>query len=186
MATVARILDASAALLDAGGLESVTTNSIAERAGINIATLYGYFPDKYAVLGALAERLDERRNAVIESAMSETASWEEAVAVGLDRIVTLLVSEPGAGALLDAMKVSPRLREAGAGTHERIAKRVERFILDQNPGIGRARVRTMARVLVEASSGVVGLARSATPRERRRVLDEHKRLVGSYLASAGL
>ena len=63
---------------------------------------------------------------------------------------------------------------------------VERFRVRQHSGIGRGRARTMAKMLVEASSGVVGLARRVAPRERRRVLEEHQQMVRSYLKSAGL
>lgn len=54
--TVAAILEASAQLLEAGGLAAFTTNAVAERAGVSIGTLYQYFADKQALLRALAER----------------------------------------------------------------------------------------------------------------------------------
>ena len=53
--TVARILAATAELINEGGLDSVTTNKIAERAHINIASLYQYFANKEAVINALIE-----------------------------------------------------------------------------------------------------------------------------------
>ena len=49
-ASVDRILDAAAALLDESGFEALTTIRIAERAQVNIASLYSYFPNKHAVL----------------------------------------------------------------------------------------------------------------------------------------
>jgi AcrR family transcriptional regulator len=54
--TVAAILEASAQLLEAGGLAAFTTNAVAERAGVSIGTLYQYFADKQALLRAIAER----------------------------------------------------------------------------------------------------------------------------------
>jgi AcrR family transcriptional regulator len=54
--TVAAILEASAQLLERGGLAAFTTNAVAERAGVSIGTLYQYFADKQALLRALAER----------------------------------------------------------------------------------------------------------------------------------
>lgn len=50
------ILEASAQLLEAGGLAAFTTNAVAERAGVSIGTLYQYFSNKQALLHALAER----------------------------------------------------------------------------------------------------------------------------------
>ena len=54
--TVDAILEAAAQVLEAGGLAGFTTNSVAERAGVSIGTLYQYFADKNALLRALAER----------------------------------------------------------------------------------------------------------------------------------
>ena len=54
--TVAAILEATAQVLEAGGLASFTTNAVAERAGVSIGTLYQYFSDKDALMAAIAER----------------------------------------------------------------------------------------------------------------------------------
>jgi AcrR family transcriptional regulator len=50
-------LDATAALVAANGIRAVTMSRIAEQAGIGRATLYKYFPDVDAILGAWHERL---------------------------------------------------------------------------------------------------------------------------------
>ncbi|HXV93477.1 MAG TPA: TetR/AcrR family transcriptional regulator [Pseudonocardia sp.] len=54
--TVARVLDAAAALLEESGHAALTTNEVAARAGVSIGSLYQYFADKDALLAALAER----------------------------------------------------------------------------------------------------------------------------------
>ena len=43
---VERILDATAELLEGIGFDSITTNLIAERAGVDVASVYQYFPNK--------------------------------------------------------------------------------------------------------------------------------------------
>ncbi len=55
-ATVDAILTAALQLLEAGGVEQLTTNQVAERAGVSIGTVYQYFADKQAILSALAQR----------------------------------------------------------------------------------------------------------------------------------
>ncbi len=55
-ATWNAILDAAAQLFGQSGYASTTTNKIADRAGVSIGSLYQYFPDKDALLLALAER----------------------------------------------------------------------------------------------------------------------------------
>jgi AcrR family transcriptional regulator len=54
--TIEAILDATAQLLESKPASAITTNHIAGRAGISIGTLYQYFPNKSAVLAALANR----------------------------------------------------------------------------------------------------------------------------------
>jgi AcrR family transcriptional regulator len=54
---VTRLLDATAAVLKARGLDNTTTNHIAEQAGVSIGSLYQYFPDKDALVEALLERV---------------------------------------------------------------------------------------------------------------------------------
>src|SRR5260370_6291372 len=54
--TVALILEATAQILEAGGLPAFTTNAVAERAGVSIGTLYQYFADKNAILLALVRQ----------------------------------------------------------------------------------------------------------------------------------
>lgn len=53
--TVQRIIDATAALVLELGVDHITTNKVAERANVNIASLYQYFPNKQALLSALLQ-----------------------------------------------------------------------------------------------------------------------------------
>ena len=59
--TFESILDATAGLLDEIGFDRLTTNLVAERAGVNIGSLYTYFPNKYALLNTLALRLSDEQ-----------------------------------------------------------------------------------------------------------------------------
>jgi len=54
--TVARILDAAARIFQEQGYAGATTNDIADEAGVSIGSLYQYFPNKDAVLVALAHQ----------------------------------------------------------------------------------------------------------------------------------
>lgn len=48
------VLEAAAQVLETTGEAGFNTNSVAERAGVSIGTLYRYFPDKQSILRALA------------------------------------------------------------------------------------------------------------------------------------
>lgn len=55
-ATVEAILQAATYILLRHGWEGLTTNRIAERAGVNIASLYQYFPNKQSIVIELQRR----------------------------------------------------------------------------------------------------------------------------------
>jgi AcrR family transcriptional regulator len=50
------MLEAAMRLIDEAGIESLTTNAVAQKAGVSIGTLYQYFGDKQALLDALIQR----------------------------------------------------------------------------------------------------------------------------------
>jgi len=54
-ATVQAILQATAQVLQAQGYDRASTNRIARRAGVSVGSLYQYFPNKQAIVEALAE-----------------------------------------------------------------------------------------------------------------------------------
>ena len=66
--TIDAILEATFQLLEADGAARLTTNRIAERAGVSIGTLYQYFGGKPDVLAALAQR----RAAAVRDAIART------------------------------------------------------------------------------------------------------------------
>lgn len=59
-ATYDSILQAAIEVLARDGAARLTTNRVAERAGVSIGTLYQYFPDKAAILLAAAQQELER------------------------------------------------------------------------------------------------------------------------------
>ena len=96
--TVDAILTAALQLLEAGGVEQLTTNHVAERAGVSIGTVYQYFADKQAILSALAQR----RAAAVR-----------------DGIAAMLIERPDLGtvrpivrALMTGFEGSPATRQA--------------------------------------------------------------------------
>ena len=56
VARVQRMLDACAELVDEVGYEGLTTTLLAERAEVAIGSVYQFFPDKRAIVQALAMR----------------------------------------------------------------------------------------------------------------------------------
>lgn len=71
-ATVEVILQAAAYILEREGWAGFTTNHVAEKAGVNIASLYQYFPNKSAIIEELRRRHVEETRKALVAASAET------------------------------------------------------------------------------------------------------------------
>ena len=96
-ARLAQLLDAAAAIIDEIGFERLTTAMVAERAGASIGTVYRYFPDRIALLQALAARNLERvLGKVVDEVLNERhETWIDALSAGFAYFVEAFRSEPG-------------------------------------------------------------------------------------------
>ena len=59
-ALVDAILDAAARILEEQGREALNTNLVADKAGVSIGSLYQYFPNRDAIIAAVADRHGHR------------------------------------------------------------------------------------------------------------------------------
>jgi AcrR family transcriptional regulator len=74
MVTVEAILEAGAYILVKDGWERFTTNNVAERAGVNIASLYQYFPNKESIVAELQRRHIEKGRAAYSDMIAQLRS----------------------------------------------------------------------------------------------------------------
>lgn len=72
--TVDAVLEGVQLVVRRHGPQSITTNRIAEAAGVSIGSLYQYFPNKRAIFTALHERHVDEVRLVIEQTMAARAS----------------------------------------------------------------------------------------------------------------
>ncbi|MDI1361523.1 TetR/AcrR family transcriptional regulator [Methylotenera sp.] len=91
-ATVDAIMQASTYILNEVGWGGLNTNAIAERAGVNIASLYQFFPNKQAVIAELQRRHVTSIRADIQHAL-QNISNQPTLRVALTVIVEMVVKE---------------------------------------------------------------------------------------------
>jgi AcrR family transcriptional regulator len=84
-ATVAAILEAATQLLVERGLSGLTTDRIAERAGVSVGSLYQYFPNKDAIMVALIQSQHQRQVDALTGALDGIKSMT--IEAGVRRIV---------------------------------------------------------------------------------------------------
>jgi AcrR family transcriptional regulator len=98
--TVEAVLDAVIRLLKRGGSDALTTNRIAEVAGVSIGSLYQYFPDKRAIFTALHQRHIDQIDRMVQTKLVEHA------ASSIEDLVRAMVE-----AMVDAHATDPELYE---------------------------------------------------------------------------
>jgi AcrR family transcriptional regulator len=78
--TYRAVVTATARLLERDGYEALTTNHVATRAGVGVASVYEFFPSKHALVAAVVEHM-------VESVIADLShSLEAAFAHGEDPI----------------------------------------------------------------------------------------------------
>jgi AcrR family transcriptional regulator len=94
-ATVDAILEAATHILSENDADELSTNRIAEKAGVSVGSLYQYFPGKDAIMSALTHRLIERKLSSIEDNLATLvgvgATPEKAIEVFVDFIVDMKI-----------------------------------------------------------------------------------------------
>jgi AcrR family transcriptional regulator len=98
--TVEAILTATAHILIESGLEKFTTNRVAELAGVSIGSLYQYFPNKKALLFALAQQQAEQMLQLAQEHLTEVEH------LTIPEVVQHIVQ-----AAIAAHSVNPRLHQ---------------------------------------------------------------------------
>jgi AcrR family transcriptional regulator len=90
--TFEAIVQAATYILTESGWDGLTTNAIAERAGVNIGSLYQYFPNKEAVIAELQRRHVEAIEAELGRAVNDQPP-PSSLRAALSRIVDSVVDE---------------------------------------------------------------------------------------------
>lgn len=160
--TVAAIFEAAVLLAAEEGGEALTTNRIAERAGVSIGTLYQYFPTREAIVEAMVKEERARVMRELDALLARTGEpgWPpQAVVREFVRVYVgaFASAEPGRRALVklawraDHLESAVQsLREAG----ERIALHLQRI---SHPAL-RPPTPAQAFVLTRALMGTVRAA----------------------------
>ncbi len=100
MGTGERLIEAAAALLDAGGEAAVTLRAVAQAVGVSHNTPYRHFDDRAALLAAVAERDFRMFRVALEAIDRSDGVPIEKVKAALERFVTYGEAHPARYRLL--------------------------------------------------------------------------------------
>lgn len=94
--TVDAVLDAVVRVLKREGFSAVTTNRIAEVAGVSIGSVYQYFRDKRAIFVALHQRHIDQIDRMVETKLIEhaTSSLDDVMRAMIEGMIDAHITDP--------------------------------------------------------------------------------------------
>jgi AcrR family transcriptional regulator len=184
-ATVEAVFEATARIIEREGVAALSTNLIAERAGVSVGTLYEYFPNKEAVLIAMARRRLAEDEQHVRQALADAIEDPEVplVRIAIRRLVALHRERPKVRRAIMAVHLANGL----SGEHAKPVQDVTELLVARGARLaGTASAPLAPASLFVATRAVIGVIRAAF--EERSPLvgspqleDELVRLVEAYL-----
>jgi AcrR family transcriptional regulator len=178
-----RILKASAELLEEVGIDGFNTNLLAERAGLGTRAIYRYFPNKFAILVAMAQDLRATERAWIGN-LREPASdgdWREAVARAIDGHFEAASRQPGYAALRAAAFAVPELRESDDLENRELAQDLGAGLTTLGVTLDPGRMRALCKTIMESSNRMLDIALQSPRDEAAQLVRELKLMITSLL-----
>ena len=183
--TIGAILDATFQLLEAQGADRLTTNHIAERAGVSIGTLYQYFGGKQDILAAIAQR----HAAVVRDSIAQTVIARPELGSVRTIVRALMHGFEGSPATRQVLFDALFRQEQRAGEDDALAHHHQAF-LASIAGKARLEVELTRETAFVLTHAVISLLRAAAAEpglalDPVALEDELVRLMEAYIAALG-
>jgi AcrR family transcriptional regulator len=177
------LLDAAASVVEELGYERLTTAMVAERAGASIGTVYRYFPDRIAVLQALAARNLDRVLGQIRVVFTDNNhdTWVLAMSAAFDVFVNAFRTEPGfrslrVGDVIDLRPAATPTTYNSKIVEEMLRTLGERFDIDDTP-----EAQLAFETAIEVTDALVARAFARDVAGDPKFLDQARKIVRSIL-----
>ena len=194
-ARVAQILAAADGILSVEGFEALTVRRIAQEAAVPVGSIYQFFPDKAAVVDALARGYIGEFDTAIEALVADAeayaaehegthtdSGWGDPVGRLVDEFADLYRSRPGYVALWSGRHLSPELARADEANNLAIAAGVRRILVARGILADGPELDLDAQVAVRVADVLLQFAFGRAAGGDPAVLGELKTLLRLYLA----
>jgi AcrR family transcriptional regulator len=178
--TVDTIIEAAARILEAEAHSGFSTNAVAQKAGVSIGTLYQYFPNKEAILGALLVRETAQLLSHAEVAL-EQPSAEEALSILISAAIEHQFKRPKLARILDFEEGHLPFDAATRKLNDNVTAVVLKIIERLAPPC-REDDQAAARDVVAIMKGIVDAAGFAAEADPIAVEKRVRRAVFGYLS----
>jgi AcrR family transcriptional regulator len=152
---------------------------VAERAGVSIGSLYQFFPDKRAIIWALAERHTAESQACIAAALAQVSGAEglrRAFSELVDTYYGLFLAEPVMRDIWSGTQADKALRELELADSRANAEFLTAVLKRLRPAADPAALETTAFLIWQMGEATMRLAISVARQEGDRLVDAYKRM----------
>ncbi|MCF4966924.1 TetR/AcrR family transcriptional regulator [Nostoc sp. CMAA1605] len=184
---VNRIIDVAEKLFITQGYDATTTNAIASHAQIPIGSLYQFFPDKTAIVQALALRYCEllhQRLAILHHPEFAKLPLSTLVDHLIDISEKFFWENPGYYEIfMEVQGVIPEVQAIEDAADAKLMGDLASLLAQREAGLDQTDYEAIAFVLVKAIGNLMWLSLSQEPHFRQRLIAEMKRFTFNYLQS---
>lgn len=182
--TVELILSAAYDLLEEVGFSGVTMQKIADRAGINVAAVYSYFPNKYQVVAELTDRkfdgLHRMRARQYDIVLQQDGDWLDSLTEAMRQYSVTRNSDINLAVLRSALHASPALNRLYRKKIDDGAEQLAAYLEKVDPKFKGDQL-ARARVIAEAYIAILDLMDMAEEPARQHLLDEFIGMIQGYV-----
>lgn len=177
-----RLLQVSAELLEEAGVDGFNTNLLAKRAGVGVRAIYRYFPNKWAILVAMAERVSELERSWIGALKYRSGTdWRSTVDRAVDGYYEAARLHPGYASLRAASQASPELRQVDERSNSALQDDLAEGLREAGVEVDDKRLQALCQVIIEFANRVLDIALQSEPEKATLLIGELKRMLVNLL-----
>lgn len=182
-ARLGRVLDAAELVLERSGATGFTTTAVAQAAGVSVGSVYRFFPDKQAIVEALAIRYWSDFADLVAGVVEADA--QEPVADPAEAVLSVLAAgfraRPGFLALWYGGLRTEQVRDRTRDARQAIAASIDEMFAAHWPAAPVQTRQLVAAMVVLAGDGLLREAFRRDPGGDEALLGEAQVMMRSYI-----
>ncbi len=179
------ILDAAYALLGEHGVDGITTSLIAARAGVPVASVYGYFPNKIAVIAELMREAMAEVDSRLETLFpvrADRAAHGRAIDDAIDTVIEGYRTMPARQRLFSAVRGNEVLEPIMLASDARMTASLAANMMRIHPNLLPIRAQAIAQTVVQTFTALQeGVVACTDPALFAALVEEWRTLIKGYL-----
>jgi AcrR family transcriptional regulator len=183
-ARVDAILKAAGALLGEVGYDGLSTNLVAERAGVPVGSIYQFFEGKDDIVAALVQQFQDRIHRLASEHLDAVAAARDRrafVARLVDGIAGIQAEASAFVCVFSGSQSHARFDGLARELRQTLIGHLDRVFAEAFPKFGRADRGRMLAAWSDITAAMIASLDRSKPGERGKLLEELKTVLSAYL-----